>query len=401
MRHVPRQPGAIALSVLTVSFASYAGAGVTAAAPGQTARRATSSESRLEPRPSPLVTRGRKALAAGRIEEAARLSEEALKQTPADAAAARLRIDTLLRMSDRAAALDAYEQFGRAAKKEDDRLLAPIARAELEALAGDAVPMVQVAATERLARLGDAKARQALADRTRREPDAAGGRAATEALARLGDVAAARRLTALAASGPAAVRIPALVALARSGAAERTAAVQSALEDLDPVIRAAAADAAGMGKVTEARGRLKRLLDDRSFLVRLSAAAALKRLGDTAGDALLGAALASELPDARLMAAQGFIGASDRSWVPAIRPLLQNRDGLNRLRAADMLLPIARADAYSTLAEAAEDPNPSVRSEAARILASHRAEAPALMRRLLRDQAAMVRLFAAEALVAR
>jgi HEAT repeat protein len=89
----------------------------------------------------------------------------------------------------------------------------------------------------------------------------------------------------------------------------------------------------------------------------------------------------------------------------AIAPLLENRDGTIRLEAARLLASVNPDAAKRVLNEAATDPNPAVRAEAARILEETTESVPgiadlSLARRMLRDRDAMVRLRGAGVLLA-
>jgi HEAT repeat protein len=97
-------------------------------------------------------------------------------------------------------------------------------------------------------------------------------------------------------------------------------------------------------------------------------------------------------------------------------PALQDPNGLTRIRAAEMLLPVAPEAAMPVLLEAAKDPNPVVRGDVTRVLDRHEAQSGTgaaaassasaagsasgpmsldVLRRLLRDPDAATRLRAA------
>jgi len=345
-----------------------------------------------------LLAEGRKALAAGDVPKAVELADRILAQAPGVRDAAALKIDALASARDWETALTAYETFAAAIGKEDGLLLRPIARAVLAEIAafdgGLATP-----ALERLACGGDQEARRTLleADRgqaplQRRTLDRVVARA------RLGDQGALAALTAAAESGSRGGRLAAFQALRELPAPGLDDLVGRALRDEDPSIRLAAVELARVKRLKGARDQLRALLDDRVFLLRIQAAAALLAIGDTAGHALLTSALASEFADARLAAARGLAAGNDRSWMPVARALLDNRDGLFRLQAAALLLTAERPAALRVLREGVADPNPTVRLEAARILASEAEPDLALLRPLLRDLSPWVRLEAAAAL---
>ncbi|MEP6918021.1 MAG: HEAT repeat domain-containing protein, partial [Acidobacteriota bacterium] len=167
---------------------------------------------------------------------------------------------------------------------------------------------------------------------------------------------------------------------------------------------AAAADGLGRLGVPGTVGALQQAFKDPDPFVHSSAAVALARLKDPEGQAYVEQMLQSDVPELRLAAAEAWNG-QDGPWVEAIRPLLVNRDGLNRVRAARLIAPIDPESARRTLQEAAADPNPVMRAESVRIAAELAQQRPAItdmaqLRRLLRDHDAATRLSSAGALMA-
>ena len=63
-------------------------------------------------------------------------------------------------------------------------------------------------------------------------------------------------------------------------------------------------------------------MKDPASEVRASAAPALHRLGDSAGDAMVTELLASGIPDMQLQAAEAMAEDAPASWVPYVEPLL-------------------------------------------------------------------------------
>jgi HEAT repeat protein len=139
---------------------------------------------------------------------------------------------------------------------------------------------------------------------------------------------------------------------------------------------------------------LRLRLTDADRIVRVGAAAALKRLGVSEGDALLAEGLAHALPEVRLLAASGFKGTDTGSWIAAIRPILQEMSGRYRLIAAELLMPVDRPAALDAIRLAAKDENPWIRAAAARRLASDCGLDLELLFALLRDASAWARLHA-------
>jgi HEAT repeat protein len=176
------------------------------------------------------------------------------------------------------------------------------------------------------------------------------------------------------------------------------------LSDRSAPNRAAAADALGRLGGAEAIGALQQTFKDPDPFVHSSAAVALARLKDPDGQAYVEQMLQSDVPDLRLAAAEAWNGQNG-PWVAAIRPLLDNRDGLNRIRAARLIAPVDPESSRRTLQEAAADPNPVMRAESVKAIAELAQQQPAgsdlaQLRRLLRDADPAVRLSSAGALMA-
>jgi HEAT repeat protein len=326
-------------------------------------------------------------------------AREVLAGSPREREAAAAKIEALVAAHDLARALDVYDAYARGIRDEDPRLISPIARAELQGLSHDPADRLRIAALEALARAGDARARTALLPTPGTGGEGGSTFWATRALATLGEQAAQLKLAALARDGSGPMRIEALGSLEHA-AGDTTPIVMAGLGDRDPLVRTAAARAAGRLLLRSTIPALRSAREDPVFLVRLTAAAALRQLGDPDGDAPTKAALASALPDARLLAASAFAAGSDKHWVGAVQPLLTNPDGIIRLQAAAMLLRDARQPAMETLRGALADPNPAIRAEAARALASDATGGIAGMRVLLRDRDPWVRFHAASAVLA-
>jgi hypothetical protein len=295
--------------------------------------------------------------------------QPAVAQSPARAAAL-ARIQELLGAHHRDAALDAYTAFVAQEKRDDYELLGLIARDHLEGLAGSSEVDVKVAALKTLAAVGDAKAKAALVQYAAAGARDVLGLESAFALASLKSDAVAGEIRSLATSAPKTARPRAIAAL---GDLDRTTArslARQGLSDADPFARMAYTDVVAQLGATDAIPQLKAMLDDPNApFLRLPAAAALRRLGDPAGDVVLRQRLDNGLPDARLIAARALAETGDRLWPTAIVPILQDPDGLNRLVAAELLLPVERPAALRSLRAAAADGNPVIRAEAARVVA--------------------------------
>jgi HEAT repeat protein len=176
--------------------------------------------------------------------------------------------------------------------------------------------------------------------------------------------------------------------------------VLAAIGDKDLPVRAAAAQTAGRLKITEAVPALRRALGEQgSYLVRLSAAVSLHRLGDPSGDDLLRQALAGDIVEAKVFAASAFTAAESRIWRQTVESVLATSTGIDALTAAELLLTVDSEAAQRTVDHATGDPNPSIRTRAARIAGSQRAALASTVRRLLEDQSPLVRLYVSEGLL--
>jgi HEAT repeat protein len=346
-----------------------------------------------------LVQRAREALRAGRAADAITFSESVLTGAPDNQAAMTVKIDAMIALGDMRGALRAYDGFVSATGRDFQPVLATIARAQLKALTQATLVGVKVDALEALAAHGDAESKATLQKLMK---DEAVGRPAIEAMARLGDKAAAQQVVQLASQAQGGQRVDAIYALATIKDAPADALVREALGANDPALQAAGAD------VAAARGMKALLPELRQTAIKgiaqgqYRAAVALVTLGDAAGRERVAEALASDIPDSRLSAASALRKAGgDKSWVARVEPLLTNQDGLNRFRAAEMLLSENRTAAMRVLHPATADPNPVIRAEAARILSESALTDLSQLRPYLSDPAPRARLWAAKGVLAK
>jgi HEAT repeat protein len=156
-------------------------------------------------------------------------------------------------------------------------------------------------------------------------------------------------------------------------------------------------------KTDQTRQALQILEKDPDPLVRLWATVSLARGGDDRAMGQVEQMLASPAADVQLAAAQAWEGRPG-PWVEAVRPLLQNPDGVVRLHAAQALAPVDPDAARQTLHAALSDPNPVVRLESATALDTVIERQPYVLdlpslRLRLRDRDAHVRLTVASALL--
>jgi HEAT repeat protein len=346
--------------------------------------------------------RGWTALAAGRTDDAIKAADQLLAEYPGHHSALDLKIEALV-TRDPVVALDAYEGWLVRARIEDVFLLAPIARATLERIAAGDDRTLALQAFQRLAASGDSNAKAQLLGKASPAPDLDDVQ-----LAMAGDADAATRL--IQSPGAPGVRPQ---TLAKAIAAAGPAAVpmlRSMLKHTDGPVRIEAVMALGKIRASDAIPDLKPLLADPQL--RSFAAVALARVGDAEGEAIVQELLRSPLNDMRLLAAQAYEGKGSGPWVQALMPALEDPNGLTRIRAAELLAPVAPEAALPTLLAASKDPNPVVRSDVMRVFETtgllvqptqQAAASPektpsnslAALRQQLRDPDAAIRLHAA------
>lgn len=347
------------------------------------------------------LARAQAARAAGELPEVLRLTAEILAVAPANRDAAALRIEAQLARQERRQAAVTYDRYVAATGVEDSGLLSGLAKAELKALSlSEQSLRLRSWALERLARAGDQSAREELRAMALSHKATIAERVnGNISLARLGDAGAGERLGSLAASPELRDRTSIVEALEAAGVRSSSAIVVGLLDDPNPTTRAASARALGTLKAYEAIPRLQKALADPVFLVRLSAAVGLKRLGDTSADGLLAGWLRSDLADVRLVAAEAYQDGVTREWTKAILPLVDHGNDLTRLKAAELLMGHEAARSRSILVDAVRSPNPAVREAASRLLERLTPPDLRLLRGLLDDASPWVRLHAAGAIL--
>jgi len=354
------------------------------------------------PSPTKLVEQARAARAKGDAKTALRLLDEAIDKQPTLRDAAALKIELTSASGDLPDAFAAYDRYVAASAGRGDRsLLSPIAKAALRELRGNELVEVRASALAALAASGDAAAKKDL-DRATLTKEMPPAMAVDAALARLGDEAAAARFAERIRQGSLPARLSALEATRDFTTTPPALArvIVASLGDKEIAVRAAAAQAAGRLKITEAGPALRRTLGQPgSYLVRLSAAVSLHRLGDTAGDELLRQALAGDIVEAKVFAASAFTPGESQVWRTTVESVLATSSGIDALTAAEVLLSVNSEAAQKAVDQAASDSNPSIRTRAARIAGRERGAFAATVRRLLEDGSPLVRLYVAEGLL--
>lgn len=137
------------------------------------------------------------------------------------------------------------------------------------------------------------------------------------------------------------------------------------LNDSEPDVQAAAADALGALKLTEAYEDIQRLYHQTSeWLVQFSIIAALGEMGDPRSFELLQEALNSETSLVQTAAISSLGELGDERAVSLLIPFATNADWQIRFRVARALSRLGGVEAHSTLETLAKDENPEVAKEA-------------------------------------
>jgi len=285
------------------------------------------------PRPesdAQVLSRGWAAIAAGRFDEATTLATGILKRRPRSHAAITLKIEALSGGTRPLAALDEYETWvTKAAHDVDDRgLLEPVAMALLRSLSADPEPLIRTTALETLAKAGDDDAVEKL-----RKRSAEGDRLATQALVREGEANSTRAVQTMLGTPTGRDMSAEIRALAEHGALTPSL-LQALAKDRVPMNRAAVASALVASKEPAAAQLLNTLDQDPDPLVHISIVLARARAGDERALAEARVMLVSTVPDIRLTAAESLIATLPQESEQAALPLLTDRDGINRFRAA-------------------------------------------------------------------
>jgi HEAT repeat protein len=343
-----------------------------------------------------LISRGWTALAAGQLTEAVSFADSVLKRKPHSHAALTLKIEAVSAGEQPLNALDAYEAWmPKGGHNVEDRgLLQPIATGVLRVLSKDPDPLVQIAAIEWLAKVGDDRAVDTLQKRS-----AAGDTRAALALVETSDhpeaIASLQRFVASANGRDASAAIG---ALAEHGSLTPTA-LQQLAQDRAPMNKAAVARALVQSNDPDAARLLESLSHDPDPFIRTSITLARARSGDEASLTQARGMLASEVPDVRLTAAEALFTTLPQESEQSVRPLLNNRDGIYRFRAAAIVGRSDPAAVQAVLIEGLSDDNPLIQQESARIATETLSEDLALMRQLLRHADRLVVVRAAGAII--
>lgn len=326
------------------------------------------------------LTQGWALLAQGLLADASKRAAEVLASYPRSAGAIALAVETAIAVSGSRGGLDRYEHWLGSRAQEEPLLVRRIAAALLrEIVAEDPADAARLEALRALAADGDAAAAAELSKGA--ETGSAGD---ARALAEIGDEGAVKALIARLKSGGANATST-IGALGRSGSRLAVAPLTALLQDRAPEIRGAAVEALGiLGSQYEVAESLEPLLEDPSGYVRIRAAAALFRLGDTSGEPLLRDLYASEAQKSHLIAAQAMSSRPDGLWMDHVRRLTSASEPEVRIGAATLIAPHDPELAQRVIEREMADSNPAVREMATDALTEVVATDLRRLRQLLR-----------------
>jgi thiamine biosynthesis protein ThiS len=372
--------GAILLALILLSGAATA----------QQTRPAAPPVSQTVSEESMLVYQGWALLAAGDAAKASRAAADALAKSPRSVAAIVLLVEAEIARAGATAGLTAYERWLGDRKVEDPYLVRRISRALLQTtakgpgpLAGDAMRF--------LAEDGDAESR---AELTRKAY--AGSFADAKALAPLDEGIVRYLIQGLSTTtGSKLAIIDALVASRSKLAIPPLMALLG--DTATPAHIAAAADGLGKLGATDAIPRLRPLVANPAATgeVRWTAAAALFRLGDKTGEAVLQKSFESDNGALRLAAVEAMSSRPDGAWQGVVRSLTADTNQTVRMQAAKLIAPYDNTLARITLEAGLASRTPEIQAFAAQILAESVATDFAMLRRLIRSTTGLAQLQAA------
>ena len=338
------------------------------------------------------LARGWSLLSQGSLPAASRQAGDALRRNPRSVGALTLAVEVALAQQGTGPALDLYASWLGARTLEEAGVLRRLARAVLhDASRG---PGLRVMANERLAEDGDDAALNGMRAASRQ-----GSSTETRLLAAMGDREAAQRLGTMLQQGRV-DQVSALAALGDSGDTRALPGVTAQAADLKPEVRGAAAEALGKlgANAPGVRESLLRLLSDESPHVRTRAAAALYRLGDSAGTPLLRELAASEVPIGRMVAAEAMASRPDAAWMALVGELAQSgAEPEVRLGAAKLIAPHDPALAQSVAREYERHDNVALREMSVQVMCEAATDdSLGALRQLLRSGDERTRLRAAD-----
>lgn len=317
------------------------------------------------------VARGWTLLAEGQADKASQLAVDLLRTSPRSLAVVSLLVEAEIARGGPLRALDAYDRWLERRRMEDGYALRRIAQAVL----------YNMTRTDQRLRAEAIAALEADGDVTMSGQSAGDAQDAGTLIAQMGQPGPGRRNV--------------IVALGGTRDARAVPALTAALNDPDPIVRAAAADALGNLARPQAAASLRPLLQDAVFAVRMSAATALHSMKDGTGTAFLREAASSEYGAVRVVAARALKDDAGPDWLATVRRLTTDEDPAVRRQAAELIAPHDPELASATLKPLLEDANPAIREVARESYVDAVVTDLTALKRHLRDQDATTRLKAA------
>jgi HEAT repeat protein len=335
------------------------------------------------------LTQGWALLAQGLSTDAARRAAQVLGTYPKSSAAMMLAVEAEIARDGGRAGLDQYERWLGGRALDEPSTVRRIAIVLLHEIAADGQKdAARLEALRALADDGDSAAAAELA-----AASASGSPAELRVLAATGNESAVKALISQLNSGGS--NVPTTIeALANSSSELVIAPLTNLLQHPSPEIRAAAVEGLGtLGGQHDVIDRLKSVLSDQSGYVRVKAAAALFRLGDMSGAAMLQELWTADSEKSRLIAAQAMASQPDAAWMDHVRRLTSSAEPEVRIGAARLIAPYDPQLARQIIDSGMADSNPAIHNMAAEFLSEVVATDLGALRQLLRlpDRLARVR----------
>jgi HEAT repeat protein len=335
-----------------------------------------------------ILTNGWAALAEGKFDFARQKVAEAFAASPQSVNALTLAIEIDIAQKDSNAALATYETWLGRRTLDEPFTLRRIARAALfEASRLQGAPVgTRLNALRALAEEGEPAARTALENQAFRVPGSTGALPETQVLTSMGDPrAVSEAIKYLGAAVPGKANL--MAALADSRSSQAIPPLIRMLKDPEPANVAAAAEALGR---LDARGAMTQLRDVYSaqtsiFPVRMAAAGALYRMGDSTGQPQLRSWLTSGPAAVRVEAARAMASQPDPEWQAAVREVLTSDDPSVLIAGASLIAPYDLQLATETIGRLMNSSNVVVREKAAQVLAKQLATDFRVLRGLMRS----------------
>jgi HEAT repeat protein len=319
-------------------------------------------------------------LAQGLVHDASKRAAQVLAVYPRSGAAAAVAVEVEIARAGALPALALYERWLGARHLEEPSIVRRIVVALLhETIGQEPGDAARLEALKALAAEGDATALAELS-----KGAAEGHAPELRSLAAMGDERAVARLIEMLDKGGGNAT-GAIEALAQSGSRLAVSPLTARLQHQAPEIRGAAVEGLGeLGRRHDVVDRIKPLLEDTSSYVRIKAAAALYRLGDASGLAMLQGLWSAESDASRLIAAQALASQPDATWMDQVKRLTSAAEPHVRIGAARLIAPYDPALARQVVERAMADTNPAIRDMAGDALTDVAATDIRSLRQLLR-----------------